>query len=237
MSGKTVSMTGFVADEQGKGVPRDARAETALYRFLDRALFWLEAATMAVLLLITLAQPRTSLVGIPTWGIVLLFAGHILLADLIQNRARSLHAFRWRYVADLPVAALAYFLAGEPGGPLFLLFILAVDCAAASMTLRGTLLYTVATMAMAAFIDLVLLPGPLLAADVPALIPRLVVLALVGLGMALVMRRLLLEREMARSTRDEAERLAELDRLRAEFVASVSHDLRTPLAATRVSLG
>ena len=35
----------------------------------------------------------------------------------------------------------------------------------------------------------------------------------------------------------EAERLAELDRLRRDFIASVSHELRTPLTATRGGLG
>ncbi len=230
-------MARFVADEQGGSLRGDARPERELYRFLDRALFWLEAATLAVLLLITLAQPRTNLVGLPTWGIVLLFAGYFLLADLIQNRARSLRAFRWKYIVDLPVTALAYLFAGERGGPLFVLFILAADCAAASMTPRGTLLYATTAAAAMAFIDLALLPGSPPTAGLSALSIRLVVLALVGLGMALVMRRLLLEREVARSVRDEAERLAELDRLRADFVASVSHDLRTPLTASQVGLG
>jgi signal transduction histidine kinase len=234
-SGKTASMAQFLSDEQGEGIGGDARLE--LYHFLDRALFWLEAATILVLLLITLAQPRTSLVGLPTWGIVLLFAGHSLLADLIQNRAHSLRALRWKYIADLPVTAVAYLLAGEPGGPLFVLFILAVDCAAATMAPRGALLYTAAAVAAVGTIDVVLLSDPPSAAALPSLITRLVVLALVGLGMVVVMRRLLLEREASRSARGEAERLAELDRLRADFISSVSHDLRTPLTASRAGLG
>ncbi len=230
-------MAEFLAGGQGDVIHRDVRAETKLYCFLDRALFWLEAATMAVLLLITLAHPRTSLVGLPTWGILLLFAGYSLLVDQLQNRAHSLRAFRWRYVADLPVTALAYFLAGERGGPLFVLFILAADCAAATMTPRGTLLYAATAAVTMAFIDLALLPDSPPTAGLSALSIRLLVLALVGLGMALVMRRLLLERDVARSARDEAERLAELDRLQADFIASVSHDLRTPLTATQAGLG
>ena len=181
--------------------------------------------------MITSVHPRSSLVGLPTWGIVRPVAGYALLADLIQNHARSLRALRWKSVADLPVTALAYLLAGEPGGPLFVLFILAIDCAAASMTTRGTLLYAAAATAGAAFIDLVLLLDAASGAALPDLSTRLVVLALAGVGTAVVMRPLLLEREVARSARGEAAWLAELDRLRADFVASVSHDLRTPLTA------
>ena len=209
------------------------------YRFVDHTLFWLESATIAVLLLITLAQPTMSLVvGLPTWGLVVLFAVYSLLSDLVQNWLHSLRSLAWNYVANLPVTALIYFLGGEAGGPLFVLFILALDCAAASMTLRGTLVYTSAAAAIVGAIDLLtLLPGPSSGEDVRALVTRLLVLALLGAGMAIVMRRLRLEREVTRSVRDEAERLEELDRARSDFVSNVSHDLRTPLTAARAGLG
>lgn len=45
------------------------------------------------------------------------------------------------------------------------------------------------------------------------------------------------EQEAALSDRVEAERLAELDRLRADFISRVSHDLQTPLTAIRAGLG
>jgi signal transduction histidine kinase len=208
-----------------------------LYRFLDRTLFWLEASTIAVLLLITLAQPTTSRVGLPTWGLVLLFAGYSLVAALLQRRLHSLRAFAWRYVVDLVVIALLYFLGAEPGGPLFVLFVLAIDCAAATMTLRGTLLYTAAALAIVGAIDLVLLSGPASAGALGVLTTRLVVLALIGVGMAIVVRRLLLEQEVNRSMRDEAARLEELERLRSNFISTVSHDLRTPLTATLAGIG
>jgi signal transduction histidine kinase len=208
------------------------------YRFVDRALFWLESATIAGLLLIALAQPTTGLQGLPTWGLVVLFAGYSLVAAFIQRRRlRSLRSFGWRYVADLPVIALLYFLGGEPGGLLFVLFFLAVDCAAASMTLRGTLLYATAAVTVVAALDLVLLSGSPGAEDARALVTRLVLLALVGAGMAIVIRRLRLEQEEARSVRDEAERLEALDQARSDFVSNVSHDLRTPLTAAGAGLG
>ncbi len=208
-----------------------------LYRFLRRSLFRLESATIAVLLLITLAQPTVSRVGLPTWGLVLLFAVYTLLAQLLQRRLRSLRYFAWRYLADLPGIALIYFLGGELGGPLFVLFVLALDCAAASMTLRGTLLYTAASATIVTVIDLVLLSGSPSPGEVRNLVTRLLVLALIGVGMAILRRRLRLEQEAARSVRDEAERLEELEQIRAEFISNVSHDLRTPLTAARAGLG
>jgi signal transduction histidine kinase len=208
-----------------------------VYRFLDRALFWLEAATITLLLLVTLARPTTGLLGIPTWGLVLVFGAYSLLGNLLEHRSLARRSFVSKSLVDLPVTGLVYFLAGEPGGPLFILFVLAADCAAASMTPRGTLLYTAAAVVVAAGIDLILAGGSPTRIEVWPLVIRLILLALVGLGMAVVMRRLLLEQEAARSVRDEAERLGELDRLRADFISSVSHDLRTPLTAARAGLG
>ncbi len=219
--------------------PTDAAlpARQELYRFLRRSLFQLEWVTFAVLLLVTLAQPTVSLVELPTWGLVLFFAGYTLLAQLLQRQLGSLRYFAWRYLVDLPGIALIYFLGGELGGPLFVLFVLALDCAAASMTLRGTLLYTAASATIVTVIDLVLLSGSPSPGEVRNLVTRLLVLALIGVGMAILRRRLRLEQEAARSVRDEAERLEELEQIRAEFISNVSHDLRTPLTAARAGLG
>ncbi|MBA3304636.1 MAG: HAMP domain-containing histidine kinase, partial [Thermoleophilaceae bacterium] len=150
-----------------------------------------------------------------------------------------------------------YALGAEPGGPLFLLLFLAADCAAVSLPLRAAVLYTGAAAAIAAITDVVLLMWSPTGGDIRLLVVRLAMLGLVTVGMAILTRRLAMEQEAARSVRDvnerlliaglreqeaaqagrlEAERLETLDRLRADFIATVSHDLRTPLTAARAGL-
>lgn len=73
--------------------------------------------------------------------------------------------------------------------------------------------------------------------DLRQLSSRLVVLALVGVGSAATARRMAREYVQAHMLRAEAERLAELDRLRNDFISSISHDLRTPLTAARAGIG
>lgn len=208
-----------------------------LQRFLRRALMALRWITLAVLFLITAMQPTPGLVRLPSWVLVLLFAAVSLLVDLLGAVLPPLRALPTMALLTLPVAALLYALAGEPGGPLFVLFFLTVDYAAASMTLRGTLAYVGATVVIVAAIDPLLPLWMHMATDGRMLVARLVTLALVGAGMALLTRRLVLEQQAHRSVRDEAERLETLDQLRADFIATVSHDLRTPLTAARVGLG
>ncbi len=189
------------------------------------------------LLVLGVMQPSTEDVGLPAWLLVIVFAGYNLLVELVRTRVPRLFSFTWLAALDLAIAGLLYALAAEAGGPLFVLFVLAVDSAAASMTLRGTLLYSAAVAVIAGAIDVAL---PLWAGtpmDVRRLGARLVILALVGAGMASVMRRLIHEREAARSVRDESERLGELDRVRATFISTISHDLRTPLTAAGAGLG
>jgi signal transduction histidine kinase len=66
---------------------------------------------------------------------------------------------------------------------------------------------------------------------------QLLLLGLAGVGMAILSRRLAQEQEAARAMRAEAARLAEGQRLRADFISTVSHDLQTPFTAVRAGLG
>jgi signal transduction histidine kinase len=211
-------------------------ASPELYRFLRWALFRLRWASILLLLLLTFMQPTLGRGGLPTWVLVLLFAGYNLLIELLRSLVPRLRSYTVVALLDLPVVGLLYGLGAEPGGPLFLLLFLAADCAAVSLPLRAAVLYTGAVAAIAAITDVVLLMWSPVAADIRLLVVRLTMLGLVTVGMAILTRRLAMEQEAAQTDRLEAERLEALDRLRNDFIATVSHDLRTPLTAARAGL-
>jgi signal transduction histidine kinase len=192
--------------------------------------------TLVLLLLLTLAQPTFGRAGVPTWALILLAIGYRLLVEFLRRHVRVLHAFTWKAALDVPVAMLIYVVGAEPGGPLFVLFFLAITCATASLTLRGSLIYTAIVMASIAVVDPTFPQWSLTMGNLRNLGTRLVMLALLGVGTTILRRRLMLEQTAARSVRDEAERLEQLDQLRGQFVSHISHDLRTPLTAARAAL-
>ena len=206
------------------------------HRFLRRALFRLRWATILILLPVTFMQPTVGRAGLPTWALILTFAGYNLLVEVLRGRVSALRSYTVVALLDLPVVGLLYSLAAEPGGPLFLLLFLAADCAAVSLTLRGALLYTGAVATLAALTDSVALMWSPTPPDIRLLVVRLTMLALVALGMASLSERLMLEGAATQAERVEAERLATLEQLRADFIATVSHDLQTPLTAARAGL-
>lgn len=207
------------------------------YQFLDRALRWLRWTTLAVLLLITLVRPAPSRGGLPNWSLVSFFILYNLFVALVQRRSPNLRSFAWVALVDLLVASALYLLSTEPGGLLFVLFFLAIDSAAAGFSLRETLAYTVVVVIAAGTIETMLPLWSSTSRDVRQLIARLVMLGLVGAGMAILTRRLALENEVAQRVRAETDRMAETDRLRSEFISTVSHDLLTPLTASQAGLG
>jgi len=220
------------------GGPPDARrsSESDLHRFLDRAVLVLELSSLAVLFLIAFVQPQTGRFGVPIWALVAAFAAYLVLFELLRNRWRRLHSFRLKYALALPISALVYSLAAEPGGPLFVLFFVAVVCASATLAPRESLLYAAAAVVLAAAIEPTL-PGWEAGEDLRGLVGRLILIPLFVANAAILRRRLTLEQEAFRQVQQESGRLEELDRLRANFVASVSHGLRTPLTAARAGLG
>src|SRR5207248_10503456 len=123
----------------------------------------------------------------------LAFAAYNLLHDLLRLWLPTQFSFAWLALLDLPIAGLLYFLGAETGGPLFILFVLGIDTAAASMTLRGTLLYSVAAAFVVSALALMLPLWSGTPTDIRMLAAQLSILILVGAGMAIVMRRLLLE--------------------------------------------
>jgi len=212
-------------------------ARSNLDRFLGLALARLRWGTIAGLLLLQVAQPASGLFGVPTWHLGVLFAVYTFLLGLARSQLGLLRSFASRAMFDLPIAATLYYLGAEPGGPLFVLFLLAVDLAAASMQLGGTLAYTAAAAATTTGIELLLQTWPPTGMDVRGLGLRLLTLALIAIGMLIVTRRLGLERADADAMRSEADQTALLERLRADFVSTISHDLRTPVTAARAGLG
>ena len=211
-------------------------AESPLHRFLDRTLFQFETATLAALLLVTLVQPTIGRIGIPTWMLVLGFLVSNLLVEFVRGRVTRLHAFLHKYVLSLFVSAIVYFLGTGPGGPLFILFLLDVACAAASLTLGASLLYTAAAIALVSVIDASFPTWSLAHGGIQDTGVRVVTLALFGMGAAILRGRLRLEHEAAVEVRNAAERLAALDHVRNEFIETVSHELQTPLTAARAAL-
>src|SRR5207253_6427422 len=120
---------------------------------------------MALVTLFSLAarQPRIGRFGIINWELILIFAGYNLLAEFILDfefgvldynptpihnlKPKIQNKLLWRVIIDLPAAGLVYFSSATPGAPQFDLIFLAVLCAAVSMPLRVSLVYTAAAVA------------------------------------------------------------------------------------------
>jgi signal transduction histidine kinase len=206
-------------------------------RLLNRLVFRIRWGTLAVLLLIALAVPRDDDIGIPTWLLVISFSIYTGMIDLLYSYRPQDHASLWLASLDLVLAGLVYLLDANAGGPLFVLFGLAVISAAAHLPLRRALLYTSAAAVIAALIDLAFLLLAISIVDGHMIIIRLLILLLLSAGMAIVMQRLILEQGVTSMLYGDMQRSKLLDELHAHFIATISHDLRTPLTAAHAGLG
>ena len=207
------------------------------HRFLGWCFYLLRIGTVLALLLVTLTQPVRGRLDYIIELNILLFVAYNILLEVVRSRIPLLRSFAWVCVLDLPVVLLVYSLDAAPGGLLFVLVFLDVVCAAISMTLRASLLFTSIVIMCIAVIDPTFPLWSDDAGDVRRLLSRLLLLALTALGTAILTQRLRLEQMIAQRSRDEVVRHTELNRLRSEFVAMISHDLRTPLTGIRAGIG
>lgn len=209
----------------------------ATYDPLHTMLFALRWVITAMLLAITLTWPVRTTTGPELWLLVVLFGFYNGVFVLLQRYVSMFVIARWVPLLDLLVIGGLYVLDPDPAGVMFTLFVVALLSAVATMTTRAAISYTLVTLAIVAFLAPLL---PSWSTDPVALrlfCTRLIMLALVGIGAACLVQQISRNYAVAYTERMEMERLAELERLRANFVASISHDLSTPLTAINAGLG
>ncbi len=224
------------ASEQGHKEQRRQR-DTDIPCLFSGILAPLRWVVLAALLLLSIAQPMYGKTGAATWALILAFIGYNAVLELLRQRFPSLESFARVPLLDLPVTAIIYSLGATPGGPLFMLWLLIVTCAAISSSLRHSIIYTFVATGLMAAIAPTLPLWAITTADVREFGTQVITLILVGLSTTLLTHRIVQERLVAQTHEDEAERLAELNRLRNDFIASVSHNLRTPLTAIKSGVG
>jgi signal transduction histidine kinase len=220
----------------GRGTSIVQQASRAAALAPQDALILIRSLALALLLVLAFVEPEPTRVGLPAWVFIALFATYSLLIDLL-GRPWGWGSTRLRPVLDLALAGGLYLLGGNSAGSLYTLVFLTVLSAAVILPLWEALFFSIAALVVVAAGDLI--------HDHPWSL-RLILqengerglrsglLALLGITLA---RRLTGQQTAARLAQHEAEHLAELDRLRGNFVAAVSHDLQTPLTAVRAGLG
>lgn len=204
---------------------------------MDGALSGVRWATLAALLLLTAVQPQHGRTFLPSWALILIFVAYNSLVEYLRRRWGWLRSFARVPVLDLPVVAVLYYLSIQPGGPLFVLFLLIATCAAAVLSFRHSLVFTAICIVLVAGISPTLPAWRPTTGAARDLGTDLIIVGLVGVGSAVLMGQIKRARAHVLSQREERMRAAEIERLRGIFIASISHDLRTPLSAAQAGLG
>lgn len=191
---------------------------------------------LAALLLLAFAQPLIGRLGLPTWELILGFILYNLGLEWLRRTPTASRRPMLIPLLDLTLASFLYGSSGAPGGPMYVVVMLVVTCAASTLPLAASLLYTV-TAALLMAITAPSLPYWLATSwQIRELGAQVLIILLVGAGTALLTRQITQAQAQAQASRNEAARLAELNDLRARFFASISHELRTPLTALKASL-
>ncbi len=206
-------------------------------QFLSRTLYWMRWATIGVVFLLVLLQPEVGRTRVPPWILIFLFVAYSLLTNWLQTWLPWSRFALWQAAVDLAMIGAIYYLQAKPGGPFFLLFFFAIACAAATLPLRLSLLYTAIAACTAVMIELSFVDVTAMSPQQYNLEARLAFLVLFGGGITVLLHGLLLQQQSFQVAREEAQRLTHLAEMREEFIATTSHDLRTPLTAARASLG
>jgi len=199
-------------------------------RELLRILSSLRWGIILTALAITLLWPTRTTLGPPLWMMVALFALYNGVLELVHVRVTQLRLSGYLPLLDLLVLAPLYYVDSEPAGLIFTLFVLVLLAAAFTMPLRRTVLYTFLTLLVVAVLAPTLPSWVTTHTALRLFASRLLMLTIVGVGSGLLVRELT-------QSRAATVHMAELDRLREGFVASISHDLHTPLTAITSGLG
>lgn len=228
------------ARETGQDWSASAQGSRALPEsavMLDHALWLIRWVTIVGLLMLSIAQPLIGRIGLPTWALLAIFAGYSGTVGLLHRRVAWLRPYSRIAVVDLIVVAALYTVGASPGGPVFVLFLLITVYASSTTTLLRSFLYTLFVLIVLAIVSPTL---PQWSHDLRAvrdLEARLIVVVLVSVGTTLLVRQLNHERSVAVAANLAAGREVERHRLAEMFIASVSHEFRTPLTALQAGLG
>lgn len=184
---------------------------------------------IAAMLLISLSWPAHGRFNWPDWLYVGLFAGYNLV--IVRISTSRIQSFVWVPFLDLPLAGVLYFLAADSSGPMFIGLCIALLTAALCWPLGGTVLYVATTVTMVVFIAPTFPSWSATAEPLRSLVARLVALLIIGIGLAILSRRLAREQVLVDSLRKQTLQQETADQTRFEFLSTISHDLRTPLTA------